>query len=508
MKITIKIWIMVIVLALAILAINPSGYFMKGVQVKDIAVNSTADIAGITKGEILKSVDGQEIKILDDFYNAISDLDFLTGNETRKIDIITNKGDYTFLTTRDLGITVSDVPTTALKAGLDLQGGARALVKPERKLTTMEMQDLLETIRYRLNVYGITDVTIREAGDLSGNKYVLIEMAGATTSELSELIGKQGKFEAKIGNETVFIGGEKDVTFVCRNDASCASIRECDPIEGGYYCKFEFTVHLSDAAASRFANVTLNIPENVTEQGGRYLSETIDFYLDENLVDSLLIASDLKGKETTKISISGPGYGASQAEAYQDSELNMKKLQTVLITGSLPFKLEIVKLDSISPLLGREFTKNIFIAALAAALAVGLIIFLRYKKAMIVVPVIITVLSEIIIVLGIAALIKWNLDLASIAGIIAAIGTGVDDQILMVDESRGSREYSMKERIKRAFKIILGAYITSAVALLPLWWAGAGLLRGFAFTTLIGITIGVFITRPAFGDMIKQIIKD
>jgi preprotein translocase subunit SecD len=279
------------------------------------------------------------------------------------------------------------------------------------------------------------------------------------------------------------------------------------PIEGGYYCKFDFSISISEQAASRFANATAGLAENVTS-GGRYLEKNIDFYLDDNLVDSLLISADLKGKETTQVAVSGPGYGANEAEAYGEAELNMRQLQTVLITGSLPFKLEIVKLDSISPLLGREFTQNIFIAAIAAAIAVGLIIFLRYRKGIIILPVMITVLSEIMIVLGIAALIRWNLDLASIAGIIAAIGTGVDDQILMVDESRGSKEYSIKERIKRAFRIILGAYVTSAVALLPLWWAGAGLLRGFAFTTLIGITIGVFITRPAFGDMIKQIIKD
>jgi preprotein translocase subunit SecD len=35
-------------------------------------------------------------------------------------------------------------------------------------------------------------------------------------------------------------------------------------------------------------------------------------------------------------------------------------------------------------------------------------------------------------------------------------------------------------------------------------WAGAGLLKGFAITTIIGISVGVFITRPAFGDMIKM----
>jgi preprotein translocase subunit SecD len=508
MKITLRIWILIVVLCLAILAINPTGYFTQGVQINDIAVNSSSDLAGITKGEVIKSIDGQEIKTIEEFSLAVSELDLLDLNETTRINVVTDKSDYVFLTTNNLGITVSEVPSTSLKAGLDLQGGARALVRPERKLSTREMQDLLEVIRNRLNVYGITDVTIRESTDLSGNRYVLVEMAGATTTELRDLIGEQGKFEAKIGNETVFIGGERDITFVCRNDASCAAVRQCDPSNEGYVCKFEFSVHLSEVAASRFANVTSELRENVTQAGANYLDKNIDFYLDDKLVDSLLIASDLKGKEATRVAVSGPGFGDTQAQAYQNAEVNMKKLQTVLITGSLPFKLEIVKLDSISPLLGKEFTTNIFIAALAAAIAVSIIILLRYKKAAIILPTMITVFSEIMIVLGIAALIRWNLDLASIAGIIAAIGTGVDDQILMIDESRGSKEYSIKERIKRAFRIILGAYITSTVALLPLWWAGAGLLRGFAFTTLIGITIGVFITRPAFGDMIRQIIKD
>ena len=104
-----------------------------------------------------------------------------------------------------------------------------------------------------------------------------------------------------------------------------------------------------------------------------------------------------------------------------------------------------------------------------------------------------------------AALIGWNLDLLSIAGVLATIGTGIDQQIIIIDESKSSRELSLRERLKRAFGIILGAYFTALVSLLPLLWAGAGLLKGFAITTLIGITAGILITRPAFTDMIKLI---
>ena len=119
-----------------------------------------------------------------------------------------------------------------------------------------------------------------------------------------------------------------------------------------------------------------------------------------------------------------------------------------------------------------------------------------------------TSLCEVLIILGISALFKRNLDLPAIAGIIAAIGTGVDSQIIILDESRLTKILSIKERIKRALFIILGTYITTLFALLPLLWAGAGLLKGFAVTTIIGISAGVFITRPAFAEIVKKILKE
>jgi len=302
------------------------------------------------------------------------------------------------------------------------------------------------------------------------------------------------------------VGGQKDITFVCRNDASCAYIEQCNKIEGGEACKFIFEIHLSEHAAKKHAEITANLEESVSEPN--YLNSTLDLYLDDKLVDTLLIHINLKGQEATRIAISGSGIGNTRAEAFESAQASMKKLQTILITGSLPFKLEIVKLDSISPLLGKEFTKNIFIVAIAAFLAVCLIIYLRYRSPILFIPVVITLVSEVLLVLAIASIIKWNLDLPSIAGIIAALGTGVDDQIIMIDETRVSKQFSIKERIKRAFFMIFCAYATTALALIPLWSAGAGLLRGFVVTTLLGITIGVFITRPAFADVLKVVTKD
>ena len=112
--------------------------------------------------------------------------------------------------------------------------------------------------------------------------------------------------------------------------------------------------------------------------------------------------------------------------------------------------------------------------------------------------------SEMFITLGIAALISWNLDAPSIAGIIAGMGTGVNDQIVILDESISNKHLSLKERIKRALFIIVGAFFTIVAAMLPLFWAGAGMLRGFALTTIIGVTVGILITRPAFAEIVRK----
>ena len=44
--------------------------------------------------------------------------------------------------------------------------------------------------------------------------------------------------------------------------------------------------------------------------------------------------------------------------------------------------------------------------------------------------------------------------------------------------------------------------------MLPLLRAGAGLLTGFALTTIIGITAGVLITRPAYGAAVEVLLSD
>jgi preprotein translocase subunit SecD len=505
-KLSFRIWLFIIVLLISLLSIvvSPYGFtlFQKGVLITSVEQNSSAFESGLRQGQIITAIDGKPINNVSDFSNYISGK--FPSEEDVKTVITTKDSQIILYSNNAPNITVSHIPKTSIKTGLDLAGGARALVQAQDKeLSSSEINDLVSITKNRLNVYGLSDINVKAISDLSGKRFMLIEIAGATPKDLRNMIENQGKFEAKIGNQTVFIGGDRDVASVCRNDATCARIESCQQDSSGkYYCKFIFTIYLSQEAAQRHADITGNMSVNATNP--EYLSLPLDLYVDDVLVESLLISKDLQGQVTTQIAVSGSASGDTQDDAYKAAEEQMHKLQTILITGSLPYKLEIVKLDTISPLLGQNFVKYIIIAGIAALLSASLIIFIRYRKLKQSLTVILISFAEIVIILGIAALIDWNLDLASIAGILASIGTGFDDQIVILDESLHKTSQSLKQKIKNAFAIIMGAYFTVLVSLLPLMWAGGGLLKGFAITTIIGISIGVFITRPAFGDILKR----
>ncbi|HIH25924.1 hypothetical protein J4476_05080 [Candidatus Woesearchaeota archaeon] len=507
-----RVIILLFFLLMAFLAIDYN-FGDKGIVVGSVDSNSSAAMAGmlsassdtkLTAREKIFSVNNKEVDNINDFSILV---DSIPLNSSFRIS--TSKQTYVLIkNSDDIGITPVKEASSNLRKGLELQGGTRVLLRPEDKVSDDQMKDLIATMERRLNVYGLSDLSIKSASDLEGNKYIVVEIAGATKEEVKNLVASQGKFEAKIGDKTVFEGGNKDITHVCRTDGTCSRIiTPCSRSAEGIGCRFEFEISLSDEAASRHADITKDLSINTTASGQKILEKTIDFYLDGIMVDSLQVDSSLKGNKATRIVISGPGFGSTEKEAITNAIANRDKLQTVLITGSLPTKLSVEKVDSISPSLGEAFLKNALLVGILAVIGVLLVIYIRYRIFKIVIPIMITVFSEIFIILGFSALFKNNIDIAAIAGIIAAIGTGVNDQIVITDDIVKGNPDEVKANIKKAFFIIMVAYFTAVAAMLPLLRAGAGLLTGFAIATIVGVTGGVLITRPAFSVIMKHLMS-
>lgn len=525
--------ILAILMAIFTIAPNPNN---TGVIIRSVELNSSAHLAGIESPERaatpmslerITHINNIEIKDESDYYSVISTLQpgiGFTIRTTKRLYEVVPKPIYdeqdnetVIVGIEDIGLSIKNAPTSNIRFGLELEGGTRVLLEPKEEISDARMDNLIANLEERINVYGQLDITLSKAGDpFTGAQYLLIEIAGATDEEVRQLLLEQGVFEAKVGNKTVYYGSE--VTNV-DTTAMGSRIETCFAVEGGEVCRFIFSITLSPEAARAMADVTRNMSVVTIDDEGRpipdseqYLNETLDLYLDGALTSSLNINKDLQGKERRDIAIRGSRAGNSRQEAIANANREMRRMQAILSTGTLDVELEIVTTTTISPTLGREFINNAILVGLIAIFGVSIIIFLRYKRLAISIPILITTLVEVTLLLGIVAFIGRQLDLASMAGILIAVGTGVDHQILITDETlsgeKGKYVSGVKNKIKKAFFIVMAAYVTTVVAMIPLLFAGAGLLTGFALMTILGVTMGVFITRPAYAAVIEELLKE
>ena len=287
-----RVIILLVFLLFALISIQPHFFGNEGVTIRSVAVNSSAARAGIqnpspTSSPLAKekiiSFNGEKISSVGDYYSLSDNLKI-----NRTVTIETSENIYSLYTKEneegnvDLGLKVYDTPVSNLRKGLDLEGGTRVLLKPVDKISEEDLESTIGSLRERLNVYGLSDIVVRAASDLSGENFILIEIAGVTEGEIKELLAKQGKFEAKVGNETVFLGGEKDITYVCRS-ADCSGINPqvgCSAHPEGVACGFFFSITLSPEAAQRQAEATGKLAV-VSEDGGSYLSEDLILFLDD-----------------------------------------------------------------------------------------------------------------------------------------------------------------------------------------------------------------------------------
>ena len=215
-----------------------------------------------------------------------------------------------------------------------------------------------------------------------------------------------------------------------------------------------------------------------------------------HIKSALNIAQTIRGKPEVQAVITVGG------TTLDDAKQNAEETYIILKSGKLPVKFDDkhIIISSVSPTLGKMFVfYSMVILILAIAFVSGLI-YLKYKEIKLTALIVLTSLSEIIIIFGLASLISWQLDIPSIAGIIMAIGTGVDQQIIIADE------YLKRRKTKSSMGIIFTSVFTTVSAMFPLLFISVGTVRGFALTTILGSLIGVLITRPAFAEIIKKFV--
>lgn len=368
-----------------------------------------------------------------------------------------------------------------------------SIVTYQEGVSPFTADEVKRILNEKVNALGMQDARINLLTPTGSEypQYVRIELAGVDMATAQEIIGTQGLFEIRVqttGNETEHVLYGDQITSV--------GVPQRDP-DGRWGVGFSFT----ETGAEAFRNAAIESGA-VDNPNAHHLV----MILDNETVYSAPLDRDLAAQLR-----SGPVRSLSASTGTGDAGLNdAMALQIHLRAGALPVQVDIVGSGSVPAALGEQFKTTVALAGLLALLTVGVVVYYRYREPAIVLPMIATNLAEIIILLGIARFIV-QLDLATIAGLIAVVGTGIDQLVIITDEvlheGRVPSPNLYMKRYGRALGIIAVAAATVFIAMLPLALMDLSTLRGFAIITILGVLIGILVTRPAYGKIIMAILS-
>ncbi|WP_292517625.1 preprotein translocase subunit SecD [Methanoculleus sp.] len=369
-----------------------------------------------------------------------------------------------------------------------------SIVTYQEGVSSFTADEVKRILNDKVNALGMQDARINLLTPTGSEypQYVRIELAGVDMATAQEIVGKQGLFEIRVqttGNETEHV--------LYGDQIAGVGVPQRDPETQAWGVGFSLT----ETGAQAFRNAALESGA-VDNPRAHHLVMILD--------NETVYSAPLDGRLATELR-SGPVSSLSASTGTGDAGLeDAMTLQIHLRAGALPVKVDIVGSGSVPAALGEQFKTVVALAGLFALLTVGVVVYYRYREPSIVIPMLAINLSEIIILLGISRFIV-QLDLATIAGLIAVVGTGIDQLVIITDEvlheGRVPSPNLYLKRYGRALGIIVASAATVFIAMLPLALMDLSTLRGFAIITILGVLIGILVTRPAYGKIIMAILS-
>lgn len=171
-------------------------------------------------------------------------------------------------------------------------------------------------------------------------------------------------------------------------------------------------------------------------------------------------------------------------------------LANILKAGKLPAPTRIVEEAVVGPSLGDAAQKQGIYSILIGLGLVVIFMIVYYAKAGIVANV--ALLANIFFIFGLLAQLGAALTLPGIAGIVLTIGMSVDANVLIFERIREELAMgkglmvAIEDGFQRALITIIDANVTTLITSVVLYVLGAGPIKGFAVTLMIGIVCSFF----------------
>tara|TARA_Y100001970_G_C14255663_1_gene875185 strand:+ start:6180 stop:7733 length:1554 start_codon:yes stop_codon:yes gene_type:complete len=171
-------------------------------------------------------------------------------------------------------------------------------------------------------------------------------------------------------------------------------------------------------------------------------------------------------------------------------------LALLLRSGALPAPMTIIEERTVGPDLGQDSIDAGIFSLIIGFFLVLIFMILKYKIFGIIS--ILSLISNLFILIGILTLFEATLTLPGIAGIILTVGMAVDANVLIFE--RIKEEIKKEKNTLIAFDLgytksrttILDANITTLIAAVILFFMGSGPVKGFSITLGVGILTTLF----------------
>jgi len=162
---------------------------------------------------------------------------------------------------------------------------------------------------------------------------------------------------------------------------------------------------------------------------------------------------------------------------------------------------ELLSTDMVGPVIGRDLQQKGIYATLVALAGILIYISLRFRFTF-AVGAIIAVFHDILITFAFLLFFGYELSLNIVAAILTITGYSVNDSIVIFDRVRENLRSMRRDQLKLVVNTsvnqTLGRTIitsgTTSLAVLALYLFGGEVLRGFAFTMLVGVLSGTYST--------------
>jgi preprotein translocase subunit SecD len=370
------------------------------------------------------------------------------------------------------------------------------------------VEQALETIRNRIDQYGVSEPTIQRESE----NRILVQLPGVKDPERAiKLIGQTAVLEFKVVDEEHSLDGALSGTVPAGSEILYQ--RSYDP-ETNRTKKIPLlvqkrTLMTGDALAD--ARVEFDRTYNQPHVGIRFNprgTRIFDQIAAENVNKRLAIILD--GNVYSAPVIRQAHYGGQAVIEGSFTPEEARDLAIVLRAGSLPAPVQIAEKRAVGPSLGSDSIRQGLWSIAVGGLLVVIFMGVYYRVAGVVAD--LSLVLNIFLIMATLAALKATLTLPGIAGLVLTVGMAVDANVIIFERIREELRVGKTPRAAidsgygKALLTILDANITTLVAALVLFQFGTGPVKGFAVTLSIGVfwsvLLAIYFTRQIFDYMV------